>query len=441
MKRLVYLSLLWWLGFNLAALAAGQERRTRKFLGVTPGITTEPELRANQAWGQPLSVPQPPQEEGRNRLVYRVQPWEQVAVMIEGGVVRTIDFVPPTAHADLDAFGEPLKLGPLRPLAALPAGAEVGSPPELGWRLLEPSDVYIVLFVEQVGDKQHVKRMRTYAPDRPPSPPPIAIDSLDAQQARASQEAWSKRLGRPVQVTNSIGMRLALIPAGEFQMGSPDSDADAAHDEKPQHLVRITKPFYLGVTEVTQEQYERVMGVNPSSFKGAQLPVESVSWEDAMEFCRRLSALSSERSAGRVYRLPTEAEWEYACRAGSKTKWSFGDDESLLKEHAWYSDNSNKTTQPVGQKRPNAWGLHDMHGNVLEWCSDWWQRKYSNATVTDPTGPGPDSNRMKVFRSGQSYNLTKFTRSASRAGLTAGAGLPGGSGFRIAFNPKDDSGM
>jgi formylglycine-generating enzyme required for sulfatase activity len=361
--------------------------------------------------------------------------------MLEGGVVRTIDFVPPAGYLELDAFVNAFKLGPLRPLAALPAGAEVGSPPEPGWRLLEPSDSYSVLFVQQVGDKQHVKWMRTYAPGRRPRVlPPMVIDSFDTQQARASQEAWSKRLGRPVEVTNSIGMRLALIPAGEFQMGSPDSDSDASDDEKPQHLVRITKPFYLGVTEVTQEQYERVMGVNPSRFKGTQLPVEDVSSEDAMEFCRKLSALSAERSAGRVYRLPTEAEWEYACRAGSKTKWSFGDTESSLGEYAWYKDNSDSKAHPVGTKKPNAWGLYDMHGNVFEWCSDWWQRDYTTTAVSDPTGPGPDSNRVKVFRGGFWGHAPKSNRSAARSGLTARARIPGLLGFRIAFTSMDASG-
>jgi eukaryotic-like serine/threonine-protein kinase len=166
------------------------------------------------------------------------------------------------------------------------------------------------------------------------------VAPFDAAAAKAHQEAWAKHLGVPVEVTNSIGMKLKLIPPGGFTMGSPDSDSDAFDYEKPQHTVRITKPSYLGVTEVTQEQFERVMGSNPSNFKGAQLPVEQVSWEDAVEFCRKLSALPAERSAGRVYRLPTEAEWEYACRAGSRTKWSFGDSESSLGDYAWYTSNS-----------------------------------------------------------------------------------------------------
>jgi len=218
-------------------------------------------------------------------------------------------------------------------------------------------------------------------------------------------------------------------------MGSPDSDSGGYSDEKPQHTVRITKPLYLGVTEVTQEQYERVMGTNPSSFKGAQLPVENVSWEDAVEFCRKLSSLPAERTAGRVYRLPTEAEWEYACRAVSKTKWSFGDSESSLGDYAWYDGNSGSKTQPVGQKKPNTWGLYDMHGNVREWCSDWFG-DYPTATVSDPTGAPAGSDR--VLRGGSWRSGAGNCRSAGRS-----RGAPVNRyyflGFRLAFSLVDAS--
>lgn len=173
-------------------------------------------------------------------------------------------------------------------------------------------------------------------------------------------------------ITNSIGMTLVEIPAEEFMMGSPDSASGAVSHEKPQHRVRITKPFYLGVYEVTQGQYEKVMGKNPSHFKmsGPDAPVEVVSWDDAQEFCRKLAELAEEKEARRRYQLPTEAEWEYACRAGTTTLYSFGDDQASLGEYAWYADNSDGKTHPVGEKKPNAWGLYDMHGNVQEWCYD-----------------------------------------------------------------------
>jgi formylglycine-generating enzyme required for sulfatase activity len=207
---------------------------------------------------------------------------------------------------------------------------------------------------------------------------PFGDRPLDAESVRACKQAYLERCRI---IRNSLGMELARIPAGEFLMGSAEGDQSAYDSEKPQHRVRITKPFYLGVTPVTQEQYEGVMGQNPSQFKGEpQRPVERVSWEDAVEFCHRLS----ERE-GQTYRLPTEAEWEYACRAGSQTKWCFGDDESKLTEYAWYRANDGGTTHPVKQKRPNAWGLYDMHGNVWEWCHDWYGT-YTGDAATDPQG-------------------------------------------------------
>ena len=169
-------------------------------------------------------------------------------------------------------------------------------------------------------------------------------------------------------LTNSVGMDLKLIPAGTFTMGD-NSFAKPA----PAHQVTLTKDFYIGVYEVTQQQYEQIVGSNPSfpsHFKGANNPVEMVSWDDAVAFCAKLSSLPAEVAAGRVYRLPTEAEWEYACRAGTTTAYSFGDDEKDLGEYAWFSDNSGNTTHGVGEKLPNGWGLYDMHGNVWEWCSD-----------------------------------------------------------------------
>ena len=267
--------------------------------------------------------------------------------------------------------------------------------------------------------------------------PPLAVAPFDAAAAKAHQEAWAKHLGVEVEFENSIGIKLRLIPAGEFLMGSPDSDSDARDNEKPQHTVRITKPFYLGVTEVTQEQYERMIGTNPSRFKGAQLPVENVSWEVAVEFCRKLSELPAERSAGRVYRLPTEAEWEYACGAGSTTAYYFGDDDSMLGKYAWYARNSGGQTHPVGQKKPNGWGLYDMHGNVREWCSDWFE-EYTSAAEDDPTGATAGSSR--VIRGGSWGSFAGFCRSASRFW-----GQPSfryyDLGFRLAFSSVDQSGQ
>jgi formylglycine-generating enzyme required for sulfatase activity len=196
----------------------------------------------------------------------------------------------------------------------------------------------------------------------------------------------------PKEITNSIGMKLVLIPKGTFMMGSPETEKGRQENET-QHEVTISKDYYLGVYEVTQAQYEKVMGKNPSSFpvakvgnENADLPVENVSWDDAVEFCKKLSDLPEEKKAGREYRLPTEAEWEYACRAGSKTAYAFDDEEGLLPEYGWFSRNSSRRTHTVGLLEPNAWGLYDMHGNVWEWCSDRYG-DYPKGAVSDPSGP------------------------------------------------------
>ena len=214
-----------------------------------------------------------------------------------------------------------------------------------------------------------------------------------------------------MEVTNSIGMKLRLIPAGEFTMGSPGTESDRS-DNETQHRVSITKPFYLGVTEVTQEQYQKVMGTNPSQFQGPQNPVEKVSWAEAVEFCRKLSAMPAEKTAGHVYRLPTEAEWEYACRSGTTTAYGFGDDRSGLGVYGW---GGGESTHPVGGKKPNAWGLYDMHGNVWEWCQDWYG-DYPSGSATDPTGA--PSGSYRVLRGGGWSSYARLCRSANRIRLT-----------------------
>ena len=248
-----------------------------------------------------------------------------------------------------------------------------------------------LILIFTLGPKDNGTSQKGGPPPVKPEPPPDAEKQID--------------LGK------GVTMKLALIPAGEFMMGSPESEKDRNVGEGPQHKVTISSGapgFYMGVTEVTQEQYEAVMGKNPSKFKGPKNPVNQVSWNDAAEFCKKLSA----KTRG-IVRLPTEAEWEYACRAGTKTRFYFGDSEKQLGDYAWYKENSDKKVHPVAQKEPNAWGLYDMHGNAWEWCSD-WHGSYANAKAVDPQGPA--SGKDRVLRGGSWGDDAVSCRAARRLG-------------------------
>jgi formylglycine-generating enzyme required for sulfatase activity len=229
----------------------------------------------------------------------------------------------------------------------------------------------------------------------------VTTSGLSASSAGARQN----------EIANTIGAKMALIGPGSFMMGSTTGPGD----ERPAHRVKLTKGFYMGVTEVTQEQWESVMPDNRSRYKGADRPVTNVTLEDCVEFCKLLT--KKERAQGKLpegaeYRLPTEAEWEYVCRAGSEANYGFGDSETDLGEYAWYRENSGRT-QPVGTKKPNAWGLFDMHGNVWEWCGDWYG-SYSAEETEDPTGAPAGAKR--VFRGGSWGSGAAHCRSAARNG-------------------------
>ncbi len=235
------------------------------------------------------------------------------------------------------------------------------------------------------------------------------LDTSRAEQTEAENHfAESMEVLNRQPLVNSVGMRLKLIPAGKFLMGANDGD----DDERPVHEQRVLEPFYLGVTEVTNAQWKAVMEVEPPSReKGADQPVGRVSWTDAIRFCRKLSERREEREAGRVYRLPTEVEWEYACRAGTATKWACGDDETAVAVFAWCDDRDGQA-QPVASKQPNAWGLYDMHGNVWEWCSDQFQ-DYPASTRSDLSAATETLSR--VCRGGGWTSPAKSCRSAERA--------------------------
>jgi formylglycine-generating enzyme required for sulfatase activity len=237
--------------------------------------------------------------------------------------------------------------------------------------------------------------------------------------------------------TNCIGIKLMRIPKGKFMMGSPESETDRVKIET-QHEVTISQNFYMGATEVTQAQWQKVMGNKPSNFEDDQLPVETVSWEEAVDFCNRLSEMPEEIRAGRKYRLPTEAEWEYACRAGTTTTFHFGSQLNGRQANCNgtfpYGTETRgpdlKKTTPVGKYPANAWGLYDMHGNVWEWCSDWYG-EYPAGSLTNPSGPATGPGR--VFRGGCWYRAAVNCRSADRSGSVQSDRL-GYLGFRVALS-------
>jgi formylglycine-generating enzyme required for sulfatase activity len=280
--------------------------------------------------------------------------------------------------------------------------------------------------------------------------PDLINAPFSKKEAEAKQTAWAKHLKVDVDKTNSIGMKFKLIPAGEFEMGSGKSAEEIAKlfnmkalyytREHPQHNVRITKPFYMGVHEVTQKQWESVMNTTPWEGKdyvkeGDDYAATYVNWEDAQEFLKKLN-----KKEGTTYRLPTEAEWEYACRAGSESMFCFGESTETLKEYAWFDDNANdvgeKYAHRVGLKKSNGFGLFDMHGNVYEWCSDWYDEDYYKLLASKLTeNPrGASFGKYRVLRGGSWLYLVVDVRSSTRLRNTPDI-RNSNSGFRLVRTP------
>jgi formylglycine-generating enzyme required for sulfatase activity len=291
-------------------------------------------------------------------------------------------------------------------------GASNSSGDVNGDGLLDISDpVYILQYLFSDGPPPGACQSGPVAARQVTFEPQPDISSTNVQDALAELNQRLQRLEGPPQ---SIEIALVDIPAGSFIMGYGGSDPTWAQREGPLHRVTITKAFKMGATEVTQAQFLAVMGWNPSAFAGCpECPVENVNWFDAQAFCRILT--EKHRAEGKIpdgasYRLPTEAEWEYACRAGTSTNFFFGDEQSCINnanvatcsqadEYLWWNLNSpiGLGPKPVGQKSPNPWGLHDMLGNVWEWCED-WHAPYPSGPATDPKGPA--SGNVKVARGG-----------------------------------------
>ncbi len=244
------------------------------------------------------------------------------------------------------------------------------------------------------------------APVAPEAPPP---KSVPVPPPVVLKEYTGPKTGdtKTIMLPGGATMEMIYVAPGTFTMGSPTSE-DGHDDNEKQHQVTLTKGYWLGKYEVTQAQWESVMGENPSRFKGENFPVENVSWEECQRF---ISEINSQQNCGA--RLPTEAEWEYACRAGTTGPYAGNGD---LGDMGWYGGNSGNGTHPVGQKQANAWGFYDMHGNVYEWCED-WHGDYGSAT-TNPVGPA--SGEFRVLRGGSWYNFALFCRSAFRTGIFPG---------------------
>ncbi|MCC7419911.1 MAG: formylglycine-generating enzyme family protein [Planctomycetaceae bacterium] len=295
----------------------------------------------------------------------------------------------------------------------------------------------------------------TATPDSEPELPPVAVAPFEAEAARQHQEAWSAYLNAPVEYVNPLGMKFVLIPPGEYLRGSPDSDSMANPVEKPQHRVRISHPFYLATTEVTQKQYREITGQTPSFFRtggggeararGIDLsdrPVDTVSWVKAAQFCEMLQKKHPADVGGvewSGYRLPSEAEWEYACRAGTETRWSFGDDPATVASSIVAGLESLKAVPPaVGGLPANAFGLHDMHGSVYEWCADAFDGKaYEPFRTEVAINPFvPPAGNTRVAR-GSSWDIV-LTQSRAAGRLSLGQHDEGQStGFRVAFGLAD----
>ena len=284
------------------------------------------------------------------------------------------------------------------------------------------------------GGREIVASSAQPTPEPPPAPvrkkaskPSVGAKKRKATPIEPNRDVASEP---PAEVVNSIGMKLRLIPAGKSMMGLRRSDKDAFDDERPQHPVRITRPYYLGVYQVTWNDYLNTIESDTRNITGGgNHPVADVTWFDAVRFCNARSraegltlfyvvngqSVEVPDWGGSGYRLPTEAEWEYACRAGTTTSYSFGDNEGgrMLGRFAWYNSNSDGRTHPVGEKKPNAFGLFDMHGNVWEWCWDWFDSEYyRQSPESDPRGPNRTDS--KVCRGGGWGSGQRPMRSANR---------------------------
>jgi formylglycine-generating enzyme required for sulfatase activity len=274
---------------------------------------------------------------------------------------------------------------------------------------------------------------RRDAPDAQPTTKPAAATATATATGPATSPAPASGAAMPLPpspkpgqtMVNSVGMKLIYIPPGEFRMGS-DPAEPGRHDDETAHDVKITRGFWIAATEVTQDQWQKVMGFNRSDPKGDNLPANKLSWPQAVDFCRKLS-----QAEHQTYRLPTEAQWEYACRGGSSEPYCGGG----LDDVAWHMDNSGEAPHEVAAKKPNAWGLYDMHGNLAEWCRDLYQRDLGAAPAVDPAGPAEGAGGARVVRGGSWGHFGRACRGAARASFNPAYPLER-VGLRVIIEPR-----
>ncbi len=269
------------------------------------------------------------------------------------------------------------------------------------------------------------------APSAGPTPAAPFASSwpFDAAEARRRQAEAARALGTYFEQKVALGgvrLDLVLVPAGRFLIGSP-AGGQGRYSDEDRKTVAIEKPFWMGKHEVTQEQWEAIMGGNPARFTGTKNPVEGVSWDD----CRGFVAKLNKRVPRGGFRLPTEAEWEWACRAGAATRFCFGDSDTGLGDYAWHTDNSSSRTHPVGEKKPNAWGLHDMHGNVWELCASPFADPFDGSESKGEDASAP----FRVRRGGSWISYSRDCRSAFRYGVVPEFRY-GGYGFRVVCSAR-----
>jgi formylglycine-generating enzyme required for sulfatase activity len=416
----------WWWGMRPYLFAKSQEGRSVSSVGDTPGEVSgggskAPPVAETGNVGEPAAAPavastkSPPETGAVAAAPTGIDP-----ASASGGKPEQVPAVAPvpgpmktdTPNAEV-AVASVTPVSPPGDSLAAPSANPVPTPRET-----PPVEA-------PIGGKPDPIPTKSVPPDAPSTPAEraTAVAAVSkpppAVPATVADGGTSRLTGTEDQFVNSLAMTLRRIPAGTFEMGSPAGES-GRHDNEPRRRITITRTYYMGAHEVTQGQFEELMGRNPSGFKGKGMPVESVSWTDAVEFCRRLSERDAEKGRGVKYRLPTEAEWEYACRAGSAKAFSFGNaagsrDANFDGTQPYGNGKSGPdlaSTIKIGAYPPNAWGLYDMHGNVAEWCGYWFGRTVDLTSTTDPTGAATGTRR--VIRGGSWLSAAADCRCAWR---------------------------